>query len=157
MRTHQVRFKGALLQRGFWLYVWRVRQRSREVLYVGRTGDSSSRFAASPFSRLGQHLDLRPKASANMLLRNLMRHGFDPVRSSYSLFAVGPLYPEQATLPSHRRVRDRVAPIEAALAQQLEADGHIVIGTHPKAKRMNRVLYRKVLHKVRAALKSSAR
>ena len=58
----QVRFEGALLERGFWLYVWRVRQESREVLYVGRTGDSSSRFAASPFSRLSQHLDIRPKA-----------------------------------------------------------------------------------------------
>ena len=83
----QVRFEGALLERGFWLYVWRVRQESREVLYVGRTGDSSSRFAASPFSRLSQHLDIRPKASANMLFRNLIRRGFDPLGCSHSLFA----------------------------------------------------------------------
>lgn len=78
MFIHEIGFRGALLERGFWLYVWRVRQDSREALYVGRTGDSSSRFAASPFSRLSQHLDLRPKASANMLLRNLQTRGAYP-------------------------------------------------------------------------------
>ena len=153
----QVRFEGALLERGFWLYVWRVRQESREVLYVGRTGDSSSRFAASPFSRLSQHLDIRPKASANMLLRNLIRRGFDPLGCSYSLFAYGPLYQEQATLQAHRQVRDLVAPIESALACQLEADGHRVIGSHSKSRGAGGDLYQKVLQNFRAVLKSAAR
>lgn len=157
MNIHQINFQGALLQRGFWLYVWRVNQELREALYVGRTGDSSSRFAASPFSRLGQHLDLRPKATANMLLRNLKKSGFDPVQCSYSLFAFGPLYPEQPTLPEHRRIRDLVAPIESALAKQLAADGHQVIGNHPKASRPESVLYDQALEHFRAALKSKVR
>ena len=50
-------FSGSLLQRGFWLYVWQVTTADgREVLYVGRTGDSSSPHAQSPFNRLSQHL-----------------------------------------------------------------------------------------------------
>lgn len=55
--TQVVEFDGAFLQRGFWLYVWRViAPNSTEVLYVGRTGDSSSPNAQSPFNRMGQHL-----------------------------------------------------------------------------------------------------
>jgi len=157
MRIHEVRFEGSLLERGFWLYVWRVKQESREVLYVGRTGDSSSQFAGSPFSRLGQHLDLRSKATANMLFRNLKQGGFDPVRCSYSLFAVGPLYPEQETLSSHRKVRDLVAPLESALAWQLQADGYRVLGSHGKAVVAKSDMYEEVLRSFRAALKSEAR
>jgi len=157
MDIHEIGFQGALLQRGFWLYVWRVRDNSREALYVGRTGDSSSRFAASPFARLGQHLDIRPKATANMLLRNLRKSGFDPVQCSYALFAVGPIYREQTTLQSHRRIRDIVAPLESALACQLQDDGHHVLGTHPKAKGVDGDLYKDILQKFREALKSTAR
>ena len=124
------------------------------MLYVGRTGDSSSRFAASPFSRLGQHLDVRTKASANMLLRYLRKAGFDPLRCSYSLVATGPLYPEQSTLIAHRKIRDLVAPIEAAIAAQLLADGHEVLGKHPKKTAVHGEMYAQVLKSSRAALKS---
>ena len=45
-------FSGELLQRGFWLYVWEVTAADgRTVHYVGRTGDSSSPNAQSPFTR----------------------------------------------------------------------------------------------------------
>jgi hypothetical protein len=157
MFIHEVGFKGALLERGFWLYVWRVRQDSREALYVGRTGDSSSRFAASPFSRLSRHLDLRPKASANMLLRNVRKAGFDPLQCSYSLLAFGPLYKEQLDLESHRKYRDQIAPLESALAAQLGKDGYVVLGKHPKAKVVKSDIYPQVLEAFRAALKSPAR
>lgn len=154
MVIHEVTFEGALLKRGFWLYLWRVKQNLRTVLYVGRTGDSSSRYAASPFSRLGQHLDLREKATANMLLRNLRQAGFDPLQCSYSLFAAGPLYPEQDTLSSHRQIRDLVAPLEAAIAAQLRADGHHVLGKHPKAKPVGGDMYEQALQSFRVALNS---
>ncbi|MGA8005125.1 MAG: hypothetical protein WCA17_03415, partial [Burkholderiales bacterium] len=78
MKAHQLSFGGAVLERGFWLYVWRVTNGTKRFLYVGRTGDSSSQFAASPFARIGQHLDLRPKASANMLHRHIRSRGLDP-------------------------------------------------------------------------------
>lgn len=106
MRVHRVKFSGAILERGFWLYAWRITAGDEEVFYVGRTGDSSSKFAASPFARLGQHLDVRPKAPANMLLRQIRKAGLDPLKCNYELVAFGPLFLEQATLEAHREYRD---------------------------------------------------
>jgi hypothetical protein len=40
--TETLLFSGALLQRGFWLYVWQTEEADGKIsLYVGRTGDSS--------------------------------------------------------------------------------------------------------------------
>lgn len=100
------------------------------VYYVGRTGDSSSRFAASPFSRLGQHLDVRAKAPANMLLRQIRKAGLDPLKCKYELVAFGPLFPEQTTLEQHRMYRDRIAPLETALALHMKKRGFCVLGKH---------------------------
>ena len=145
MKVHQVSFSGAVLERGFWLYVWRVTNEGKQFLYVGRTGDSSSRFAASPFARIGQHLDLRPKSGANMLLRHIRSRGLDPERCSFKLITIGPVFPEQKTLEDHRKYRDVVAPMEAALAEHLRVKGHDVCGSHsskhpPDAKLFARVL-----------------
>jgi hypothetical protein len=156
MKTYEITFNGGLLRRGFWLYLWRVTEGSRTTLYVGRTGDSSSRYAASPFSRLGQHLDLRQNAAANMLLRNLRNAGFDPLLCSYRLVAVGPIFPEQDNLESHRIRRDWVGSVEARIAAQLRADGYHVLGTHPKPKTFGGKLYERVLKKFRTALNSEA-
>jgi hypothetical protein len=52
MKAYAMSFDGALLGRGFWLYVWRITDDSRSALYVGRTGDSSSPHASSPFKRI---------------------------------------------------------------------------------------------------------
>lgn len=148
MKAHQLSFGGAVLERGFWLYVWRVTCGSHLFLYVGRTGDSSSRFAASPFARIGQHLDLRPKASANMLLRHIRSRGLDPQRCSFKLIAVGPVFPEQKTLEAHRKHRDIVAPMEAALAQHLRAKGHDVCGSHSSKHPLDAKLFTQVLGKL---------
>jgi hypothetical protein len=156
MNTYDIRFHGGLLERGFWLYVWRVTEGERSVVYVGRTGDSSSKYASSPFSRIGQHLDLRESAKANTLLRNLRRAGLNPLTCSFELFAVGPLHPEQLDLESHRRIRDLVAPLEAAIAQGLRADGHEVLGTHSrKGLRMLDTAHAKVVEHFRSALAST--
>lgn len=156
LTTQQLRFKGALLERGFWVYVCRVKHKDKYLLYVGRTGDSSSRFAASPFSRLGRHLDLLPSAPANMLVRHLRDLRIDPRLCTYLLIACGPLYPEQENIRAHRRIRDRVALIEAKLAQQLKADGYKVVGSHPvithPLPRGDVLLFRRVLRSFRAAL-----
>jgi hypothetical protein len=133
MHLHRLSFSGAILERGFWLYAWRVRSGENEFFYVGRTGDSSSQFAASPFSRLGQHLDIRTNAKANTLLRHVRAQGLDPLRCSFQLLAFGPLFPEQATMELHTRFRDRIAPLESLLAALLRSRGFIVVGVHGKA------------------------
>lgn len=156
MKTCEISFDGSLLRRGFWLYLWRVTQGRRMVLYVGCTGDSSSCYAASPFARLGQHLDVRQGAAANMLLRNLRKASFDPLRCSYQLVAVGPIFPEQDDLVRHRLRRDWVGSAEATIAAQLRADGYNVLGTHPKPKVLGSKLEGRVLKKFRAALSLKA-
>ena len=148
MKAHQLSFGGAVLERGFWLYVWRVTSGPHQFLYVGRTGDSSSRYAASPFARIGQHLDVRPKASANMLFRHIRKRGFDPQRCSFKLIAVGPVFPEQTTLEAHRKHRDVVAPMEAALAQYLRTKGHDVCGSHFNKHPLDAKLFAQVLGKL---------
>jgi hypothetical protein len=61
--THVFSFDGKLLQRGFWLYVWEITAADHEVFYyVGRTGDSSSPNAQSPFNRMSQHLGVNAKS-----------------------------------------------------------------------------------------------
>lgn len=145
LKAHELKFSGALIERGFWLYIWRVMHRNESVLYVGRTGDSSSKYAASPFNRLGQHLDVRPNANANTLLRNIRARGFDPLVCEYDLISIGPLYPEQDNLESHRKYRDLIAPLEAALAEYLKGKGYEVVGTHPKPRAKDEAMFKKLL------------
>lgn len=144
MKVHHLKFTGALIERGFWLYIWKVKEGKKLALYVGRTGDSSSKYAASPFNRLGQHLDIRPTATANTLLRNIRAEGFNPVKCEYELTSIGPLFPEQETLDEHRKYRDIIAPLEVALAEYLRAKGHKVIGKHPKPRPKDEKLFNKI-------------
>lgn len=130
MHLHRLSFSGAILERGFWLYAWKISHGAEKFFYVGRTGDSSSQFAASPFSRLGQHLDVRTSAKANTLLRHVRGKNFDPLICQYELLAFGPLFPEQATLVLHRSFRDQIAPLEASLAKLLRERGFDVVGVH---------------------------
>ncbi|MBI4030784.1 MAG: hypothetical protein HY370_03845 [Proteobacteria bacterium] len=147
MKVHSLQFSGSILERGFWLYVYRIVQDSRCALYVGRTGDSSSHYASSPFNRLGQHLDMR-KASANMLKRNLEKNGFDLLECKFELIAVGPIYEEQNTLKDHRRYRDIVAPLETALAGYLEKKGYKILGSHGRDKPFDRNLFKRIVDEV---------
>ncbi|TXH03235.1 MAG: hypothetical protein E6R07_13105 [Nevskiaceae bacterium] len=153
MKVHETEFSGAMLKRGFWLYVWRVTTEEKEAFYVGRTGDSSSKYAASPFSRLGQHLDIRPTATANTLLRNIRAALFDPLQCKFKLISIGPLFPEQSTLKAHRKYRDIVAPLEAALAEHLKLKGHRVLGTHPKSKACDQKLFKKIKQLINGRLR----
>jgi len=130
MRLHRTSFSGAILERGFWLYAWRITCGERKFFYIGRTGDSSSQFAASPFSRLGQHLDIRTNAKANTLLRHVRAQALDPLECEFELLAFGPLFPEQQSMELHRKFRDKIAPLEAALAQLFKSRGFKVVGTH---------------------------
>src|SRR5208283_3705997 len=69
-QAHELTFDGGLLERGFWLYVWEITTpQDTHLYYVGRTGDSSSIKAQSPFNRMGQHLGFNKHA--NPLRRHL--------------------------------------------------------------------------------------
>lgn len=88
VKLHQLSFSGEILERGFWLYVWEVAAPDgARLYYVGRTGDSSSTNAQSPFNRMGQHLGFA--ANSNMLRRHLVAFGVKPERCSFRLVAAG--------------------------------------------------------------------
>jgi len=137
LAIHEVRFEGGVLQRGFWLYVWEVTPTDKtQLYYVGRTGDSSSTNAQSPFNRMGQHLGFAK--NSNMLRRHLIQHGAVPESCAFRLIALGPIELE-ARAPGrreHDQRRDLVAAMEKALAELLASSGLTV---------MNRVACRKPL------------
>jgi hypothetical protein len=156
MHFHKLRFSGAILERGFWLYAWRIECHKEVFFYVGRTADSSSQYAASPFSRLGQHLNVRPNTKANMLLRHVRRLGLDPLQCSFELLAFGPIFSEQPTLELHRKYRDRIAPLESALAEFLRAKGCEVVGNHGSKRKADPELLAKVQNAFKATLDPSS-
>lgn len=139
----EVRFNGGILKRGFWLYVWEITPPNGGALYyVGRTGDSSSTNAQSPFNRMGQHLGFAE--NSNMLRRHLLKHGANPEQCGFRLVALGPLEAESKadTRHQHDMRRDLVASMEKALAELMSAAGCQV---------MNQVISRKPLDTLRFA------
>ena len=126
--TYDLAFNGALLNRGFWLYVWEITlPGGANLYYVGRTGDSSSTNAQSPFNRMGQHLGFN--ARSNVLRRHLRRKDIDPERCAFRLVAHGPVLKEATTRAGHLKARDRVAALEKALATAMAVADYDVINT----------------------------
>lgn len=140
-RSHELAFSGSLLERGFWLYIWEISHPdwSDPEHYVGRTGDSSSVNAASPFNRMGQHLNLRPEARAAMLAQRL-RNTFPLINCSgffYRLVSVGPIFPEvgvadrqtpsQEERAKHHEGRDVVSGLESMLEKKMRSAGYKVL------------------------------
>ena len=125
-------FTGKLLRRGFWLYVWDIKEDERRHLYVGRTGDTSSPHASSPFQRIGQHLDSSLHAKGNALGRQLEAAKIDPASCTFEMIAIGPIFAEQDNMLEHRPLRDKTAALERALADELKRRGYQVLGHHPK-------------------------
>lgn len=124
--THAFTFSGQILQRGFWLYVWEIQPAGGETLYyVGRTGDSSSLNAQSPFNRMGQHLGFNEQS--NVLRRRLVKSGVTLETCEFRLVAHGPILAEAESLENHHRRRDIVAAMEKALAEAMAAAGYRVI------------------------------
>jgi hypothetical protein len=126
--TYELNFGGGLLERGFWLYVWEITTlQHRNVYYVGRTGDSSSNNAQSPFNRMGQHLGFNDKS--NVLRRRLKAKGIDPEECVFRMVAHGPILEESITEAEYRQRRDRIAAMEAALAARMHDVGYDVMNT----------------------------
>jgi len=126
--THSLTFGGSILERGFWLYVWEVTLTDgRTLYYVGRTGDSSSANAQSPYIRMGQHLG--GAKTTSMLRQHLVKHGVTYGHCTYRLVAHGPVLPEASDMEDHRERRDVVAALEKALAEAMSAAGYEVMNT----------------------------
>lgn len=130
INTYQMEFNGEVLERGFWLYVWEITEGTARHLYVGRTGDSSSPHASSPFNRIGQHLDFRENAKGASLAKRLKEAGVNPKKSKFRMLALGPFFPEQEDFEAHKPYRDQMATFEYALAEYLKNKGHSVLGIH---------------------------
>jgi hypothetical protein len=132
LQSYSMTFDGHLLNRGFWLYVWQIRGAQFCHVYVGRTGDSSSPHASSPFKRIGQHLDPKPNAKGNALGKQLIRAGVKNEECTFEMVAVGPVFPEQPDFAAHKPVRDQMGALERAIADELRQRGYNVLGTHPR-------------------------
>ncbi|CAM3393878.1 hypothetical protein SAMN04488021_1823 [Paracoccus aminovorans] len=132
---HRVTLPGQMLQRGFWLYVWRVQTPKGERLYVGRTGDSSSPHATAPYTRMGQHLGF--SKAQNSLRRLLIEAGVEPEScGQFDLISYGPIFPEIGMTKDqlradqmllHTPVRDQMAALEKKLRDALVEAGHPVL------------------------------
>lgn len=123
--TEQLAFSGRLLKRGFWLYVWEISTLDSILYYVGRTGDSSSPYAQSPFNRMSQHLGFNERN--NVLRKRLNAQGVDPEQCNFRLIAHGPILSQAATFEEHSTARDMTAALEKALALVLADAGYNVI------------------------------
>lgn len=145
MESYSMSFDGALLQRGFWLYIWDIQKPPERYLYIGRTGDSSSPNAASPFARVGQHLNFRPNAKANSIARRLKEKNLEPSSARFEMLAIGPLFPEQESFRDHIAYRDQMAALENALADHIRNNGYNVLGIHKSRKAVDKNILREVL------------
>lgn len=138
--TYTVSLDGGFLARGFWIYVWEVRDPEGSVmLYVGRTGDSSSPNAQSPFNRMGQHLGFAKNSS--MLRNHLQRRDVSPDLCSFRLVAHGPILPEAEDWQSHVIRRDLAAAVEKQLAEDCAAAGYDVLNSVASGKELDNELY----------------
>lgn len=136
-KLHHLKLPGGMTQRGFWLYVWRVENpNGKEFLYVGRTGDNSSPYAASTYRRMGQHLG--DADNTNALLKHLRQHdSARPIHEyeTFEMFSYGPIFPEVdrhanfayrvephwgKAMEIHKAFRDRISALEKKLADELK-------------------------------------
>ena len=141
-------FPGHMTKRGFSLYVWEIKHPTKgKLLYVGRTGDSSSPNASSPIRRMGQHF--HPVNKGNTLYSWLKsdKYCVEPEScTSFKLFSYGPLSKEvkpdgsepkdkagkrKALMCRHKPLRDVVGALEKALADNLRKVGYEVMNPVP--------------------------
>lgn len=123
---YKLEFDGAILSRGFWLYVWEITIPDGEkIYYIGRTGDSSSAHAQSTFNRMGQHLGFNVKS--NVLRRHLERKNISLEKCKFCMFSHGPILLEAQSQDDHRKSRDIVSAMGKALSDIMQAAGYSVM------------------------------
>lgn len=143
-KSYTMSFKGNVLIRGFWLYIWKIQTAQELYLYVGRTGDSSSANASSPFARIGQHLDFKPHAKGNSIAKQLKKIYIEPCKCSFDMIAIGPLFPEEDNFEAHKSIRDKMARLECELAGYLKNHNYNVLGNHNSKKKLDEKLFSQI-------------
>lgn len=142
---HEIDFNGGALVRGFWLYVWEVTlPTKKKVFYVGRTGDSSSLNAQSPFNRMGQHLG---HAATSNMLRKYLTERKPPIaleNCRFRLISYGPILAESNVKEAHRARRDVIAAIEKALAESMSKAGYEVMNTVSCRKKLDESMFNEI-------------
>jgi hypothetical protein len=121
----QLKFDGAMLTRGFWLYVWEIKvSDGRVVHYDGKTGDKASRVSQSPFNRLTNHMG--DNKHSNALRRHLGQMKINLENCCFCFHAYGPLFGGRSQ-KTHGELCDVTSRLERALADALTAAGYEVI------------------------------
>ncbi len=145
MDTYEMTFDGSVLRRGFWVYVWAIKTPSNgTIIYVGRTGDTSSPNAQSPFRRVGQHVDSNPKSKSNALARHLRRLAISPEDCQFKFTAFGPIFSECVDMDAHRPIRDCTAALERRTADWFREKGYQLLGTHPRREPVDQQVWRAI-------------
>jgi hypothetical protein len=122
---YKLSFDGALLSRGFWLYVWEiVATDGSTVHYVGKTGDKASRVSQSPFNRLSNHLG--GNKHSNALRRYLGQMRIDPAQCRFRFHSYGPLF-DSMDKRTHGELCDITSGLEKALADAMTEAGYAVV------------------------------
>jgi hypothetical protein len=122
---YDISFDGALLSRGFWLYVCEIMiPDGRTIHYVGKTGDKASRVCQSPFNRLTNHLG--GNKNSNALKRHLSHIHIDPQSCEFRFLAYGPLFGD-GSQRTHGELCDVTSGLEKALANAMTEAGYAVI------------------------------
>jgi hypothetical protein len=123
---YKLSFNGALLFRGFWLYVWEiVAPDGRTIHYVGKTGDKASRVSQSPFNRLSNHVGGNKRSNA--LRRYLDKMRIDPARCQFHFYSYGPLFFDSMDKKTHGELCDVTSGLEKALANAMTDAGYTVM------------------------------
>lgn len=52
---------------------------------------------------------------------------------TFEVLAIGPIWPEQVDFESHLSIRDQMAALERAVADELRQRGEVVLGAHLQA------------------------
>jgi hypothetical protein len=158
MKTSQMAFDGALLVRGYWIYTIMLYHKSGKVtFYVGRTGDEAFRkaAAASPFQRIGEHLNYRPSAKPNTVKNCLKPNKFPEYR--IRIFATGPLFPKQKDSDSHIRCRDKTKALEKSVADYFISKKYDVRGNHYNSDAKDPELAKKVIKALETEIQKELR
>jgi hypothetical protein len=138
-------FDGSLLERGYWIYAILIRNKSgKKCLYIGRTGDNSSKNAGSPFQRVANHLNLSPSSTINTMKRFIKKNEFKPSKCLFLLTAVGPLFPEQKD-ETHWLIRNKMTALEKSVADYFLSKGYKVLGKHDDNEAKDPELAKKVI------------
>jgi hypothetical protein len=139
MNLHQLNFDGAILARGFWLYIWEIDSKDGRTLhYIGKTGDKSSGKSQSPFDRLSKHLG--HNKNNNALRRHLGDRKINPEECSFRFSAYGPLFDTRPTR-EHGDLCDIASSFEKALADAMAEAGYAVINDVKCRKRVDLELF----------------